>query len=111
MPGARSVLRRTGVQGHLRRRIEIDRGDVAISNDGSLRHARPGATQHTVRFSTSPKMSSYLVAMAVGDFQCLEAVTDSVPIRSCATPDKKNLGRIALESAQAVLAFTTATTH
>src|SRR5207249_377783 len=49
------------------------------------------------------KMSSYLVAMAVGDFQCLDGAQDGVPIRICATPDKKELGHLALESAQPVL--------
>ena len=33
-------------------------------------------------------MSSYLVAMAVGDFRCLDATEDGVPIRVCATPDQ-----------------------
>ena len=50
-------------------------------------------------------MSSYLVAMAVGDFQCLEGGADGTPIRICATPDKKALGQIALESAEQILTF------
>jgi aminopeptidase N len=86
--------------------LVIDRGDSAISN-GKVISDTPGPahTQHTMKFATSPKMSSYLVAMAVGDFQCLEASQDAVPIRICATPDKKDLGHIALESAQQVLKF------
>jgi aminopeptidase N len=84
----------------------VNRGDTAISN-GKLLSDTPGpaATQHTVRFAASPKMSSYLVAMAVGDFQCLEGAQDGVPIRICATPDKKELRHIALESAQQILKF------
>ena len=50
-------------------------------------------------------MSSYLVAMAVGDFECLDGAADDIPIRICATPDKRELGRIALESAQQILQF------
>ena len=50
-------------------------------------------------------MSSYLVAMTVGDFKCLEGASEGVPIRICATPDKRDLGRIALESAQQILTF------
>src|SRR5436190_4361637 len=86
--------------------LTIDRGDTAISN-GKLLSDTPGPaiTQHTVKFATSPKMSTYLVAMAVGDFQCLDGAADNVPIRVCATPDKKNLGRIALESAEQILRF------
>jgi aminopeptidase N len=50
-------------------------------------------------------MSSYLVAMAVGDFACLESSAEGIPIRICATPDKKELGRIALDAAAQILSF------
>jgi aminopeptidase N len=86
--------------------LTIDRGDSAISNGRILSDTLgPGVTQHTVKFATSPKMSSYLVAMAVGDFKCLDGAADGIPIRICATPDKTELGRIALESAQQILKF------
>ena len=86
--------------------LTIDRGDVAISNGKVLSDTPgPGNTQHTVKFATTAKMSSYLVAMAVGDFQCLEGAADNIPIRVCATPDKKELGHIALEAAQQTLSF------
>ena len=41
--------------------------------------------------------------MAVGDFKCVDGGADNIPIRICATPDKKDLLHIALESAQQVL--------
>jgi aminopeptidase N len=86
--------------------VTVDRGDTAISNGKVLSDtAGPAITQHTMKFATSPKMSSYLVAMAVGDFKCLDGATDGIPIRICATPDKKDMGRIALESAQQILQF------
>jgi aminopeptidase N len=86
--------------------LTIDRGDTAISNGKVLSDVPgPAITQHTMKFSTSPKMSSYLVAMTVGDFKCLEGAADNIPIRICATPDKRDLTRIALESAQQVLRF------
>jgi aminopeptidase N/puromycin-sensitive aminopeptidase len=74
--------------------MAISNGRVVSDTPG------PGAGRHTVTFSTSPKMSSYLVALAVGDFECLEAAADGTPIRVCTLPGKKALGRIALESAQ-----------
>jgi aminopeptidase N len=84
----------------------VDRGDTAISN-GKVVSDTPGPTPstHTLKFATSPKMSSYLVAMAVGDFVCTEGSQDGIPIRICATPDKKGLTRIALESAEQVMKF------
>jgi aminopeptidase N len=86
--------------------LVIDRGDTAISN-GKVLSDTPGPTptRHTMVFSPSPKMSSYLVAMAVGNFQCLTGAADGIPIRVCATPDKKDLGHIALQSAEQILTF------
>lgn len=80
--------------------VIADKGDTAISNgrivkDGPL----PGSTRHKITFSTSPKMSTYLVALAIGDWQCLERTVDGTPIRVCAEPDKKQYGQFALEAA------------
>ncbi|HVT03730.1 MAG TPA: M1 family metallopeptidase [Thermoanaerobaculia bacterium] len=84
----------------------VDLGDTAISNGAIVSDIPgPGAGKHTLRFSQSAKISTYLVAMAVGDFQCLTGAMDGIPIRICATPDKKNLGSFALESAQHILHF------
>src|SRR5581483_892787 len=86
--------------------VIADRGDRVISNGKTLSDVGgPVPTKHTVKFATTPKMSTYLVAMAVGDFQCREGGADGIPIRICATPDKKDLTRIALESAEEILHF------
>ena len=86
--------------------LVIDQSDVAISNGRVTSDTPgPGPNQHTVVFSETPKMSTYLVAMAVGDFECLSGAADAVPIRICATPGKKELGAIALESAEHILMF------
>ena len=86
--------------------LTIDRGDTAISNGKVLSDVPgPANTQHTMKFSTSAKMSSYLVAMTVGDFKCVEGAAENIPIRICATPDKRELTHLALESAQQVLRF------
>ena len=86
--------------------LTVDRGDTAISNGKVVSDtAGPSVTQHTIKFATTPRMSSYLVAMTVGDFKCLEGAAEGVPIRICATPDKRDLGRIALDAAQQLLTF------
>ena len=86
--------------------LTIDRGDTAISNGKVLSDViGPAVTQHTITFSTTAKMSPYLVAMTVGDFKCLDGAADTIPIRICATPDKRDLGRLALEAAQQILQF------
>jgi aminopeptidase N len=86
--------------------VVADRGDRVISNGRTLSDVGgPVPARHTVKFAQTPKMSSYLVAIAVGDFACTEGAADGIPIRICATPDKKNLTRLALESAQEILHF------
>jgi aminopeptidase N len=84
----------------------IDQGDHAISNGAVASDTPgPGAGKHTVTFDRTPKMSTYLVALAVGDFECLGGNTDGIPIRVCSTPDKKGQTGFALEAAQEILRY------
>ena len=84
----------------------IDTGDHAISNGAVLSDdAGPKPGTHTVKFATTPRMSTYLVALAVGDFVCSSASADGIPIRVCSTPDKKGQTALALEAAAEVLRY------
>ncbi len=84
----------------------VDKGDTAISNGTILSDAPgPESGKHTLQFSDSPKMSSYLVAMMVGDFACIGGGADGIPIRVCAVPEKKDLLSYALLSAENILKF------
>jgi aminopeptidase N len=86
--------------------LTIDARDSAISNGRVLSDTpAAGGTRHTVRFSTTPKMSSYLVAMAVGRFSCVEGSADNTPIRVCGMEGKQEMGRLALDMAQQTLKF------
>ncbi len=86
--------------------LVVDKSDTAISNGHIVSDTPgPGAGRHTIVFSPSPKMSSYLVAMAVGDFECLSGRSDNVPVRVCATPGKSQMAAIALDSAEQILKF------
>ena len=86
--------------------LVVDKGDTAISN-GVVLHDTPGPgdAKHALEFSTTARISSYLVAMAVGDFACVEGGADGIPIRVCATPDKKEQCRFALEAASHILHY------
>ena len=84
----------------------IDEKDHAISNGAVISDTPgPGAGRHTVRFETTPKMSTYLVALAVGDFECNAGSADGIPVRICSTPDKKQLTGFALESTQKIVEY------
>jgi aminopeptidase N/puromycin-sensitive aminopeptidase len=86
--------------------VIADKGDVGISNGKVVSDTPgPGADKHTIKFATSPKMSSYLVALVVGDFKCLEGSSDGIPIRVCGTPDKVQDGQFALETAEHAMHF------
>ncbi|HVJ07108.1 MAG TPA: M1 family metallopeptidase [Acidisarcina sp.] len=86
--------------------LVVDKGDTAISNTNLLSDTPgPAASQHTLHFATTPKMSTYLVAFLVGDFQCVSGQSDGVPIRACATPDKVELGKFAVTSAEYILHY------
>src|SRR5207302_6864402 len=50
-------------------------------------------------------MSTYLVAMAVGRFSCIEGTAESTAIRICGVEGKSEMGRIALDMAQQILKF------
>ena len=70
----------------------LDKGDTAISNTPIVSDKPgPAAGKHTLKFHTTPKMSTYLVAFLVGDFKCSSGTQDGVAIRTCATPDKVGL--------------------
>lgn len=86
--------------------LVVDKGDTAISN-GQIVSDKPGpgADKHTLEFSETPRMSTYLVAFLVGDFQCTTGTSDGVTIRSCATPDKVAYTSFALDVAKFALHY------
>jgi aminopeptidase N len=79
----------------------VDTGDTAISNSAiASDQPGPAAGKHTITFKSTPKMSTYLVALAVGDFEYVEGSADGIPIRVWTTPGKKNLGNYGLQVAE-----------
>ncbi|MFZ0760770.1 MAG: M1 family aminopeptidase [Candidatus Sulfotelmatobacter sp.] len=81
------------------------KGQVAISNSKVTSDTPGPGDRHTVRFATTPKMSSYLAALVVGNFEYIEGEADGIPIRVYSTPGKKEMGRFALETAERVLSY------
>ncbi|HEV2470772.1 MAG TPA: M1 family metallopeptidase [Candidatus Sulfotelmatobacter sp.] len=85
--------------------VIADKGMTAISNE-KIASDMPGpGDKHTVRFATTPKMSSYLAALVVGPFEYVEGEADGIPIRVYATTGKKEMGRFALQIASDVLRY------
>jgi aminopeptidase N/puromycin-sensitive aminopeptidase len=84
----------------------VDKGDTAISNGKIISDTPgPGENRHTIKFSPSPKMSSYLVALAVGDWSCSSDEEDGIPLRICSVPGKENQMHFAMDATKAILHY------
>src|SRR5438105_5236546 len=84
--------------------LVVDKGDTAISNS-SIKSDTAAGEKHRIQFATTPRMSTYLVAMLVGDFQCVEGGVDGTPIRVCGPPGHQEREQFALEAAQNIVHF------
>jgi len=85
--------------------VTAAKGDTAISNGRLLKDEPLAGNRHQMTFSTSPTMSTYLVALAIGDWQCLSRTVDGVPIRVCAVPEREQYGAFALDVAEHSIRF------
>ncbi|HEX6096493.1 MAG TPA: M1 family metallopeptidase [Thermoanaerobaculia bacterium] len=82
----------------------VDDGHIAISNGAQLSDTPgPSPGKHTVRFATTPRMSTYLVALTIGDFQCVRDEAGGIPVRICGTADKMPLAKFAMDTTKFVL--------
>src|ERR1051325_9019880 len=85
--------------------LVVDNGDTAISNGAIASDTPAGSGKHAIHFTPTRKMSTYLVAMLIGNFKCIDGGADGIPIRVCSIPGMENLGRFALSSAEATVKF------
>ncbi len=84
----------------------IDVGDTAISNGLVVSDTPgPGAGKHTMTFAPTKRMSPYLVAMLVGNWECIGGTADGIPVRVCGTPDRKAELGFALEATEFALRY------
>ena len=84
-------------------RVTVPKGDLAFSNapEAAREDATGGRT--TFRFSRTPAMPTYLVALATGPLEVREGKKSPAPLRLIATKGKTGLGGAALETAAAEL--------
>ena len=85
--------------------LTVDKGDTVISNGPEISDKKASDGKHTLTFQTTPRMSTYLVAFLVGDFECSKGKSDKTPIRVCSTPDKVKLTHFALAEAEKTLHY------
>jgi puromycin-sensitive aminopeptidase len=85
--------------------LVVDDNLTAISNARAMRETvLPGTGKKAVVFADTIKMSTYLVAFIVGEFEATDPVpAGGAPLRVCAVPGKKRLAGFALEIGTASL--------
>jgi aminopeptidase N len=91
--------------------IEIPDDQVALSNMPVKETREVGSDKKFVSFETTPVMSTYLLAWAVGDFEYIEAFTDreyngkKLPVRVYTTRGLVKQGHWALEHAPKIIDY------
>jgi puromycin-sensitive aminopeptidase len=84
----------------------VPKNKTAISNTLPVSVAEHEAGYQTIKFSPTPKMSTYLLAFIIGDFEYIESKTKrGVQVRVFTTPGKKHQAKFALECAVKTLDF------
>jgi puromycin-sensitive aminopeptidase len=78
---------------------------TAISNMPIASETPQGLGTKLVRFAESPIMSTYLLAIMVGEFECVEAQAEGILVRVWTTPGKREQGRFALDISCRLLSF------
>ena len=86
--------------------LMVPKGLVAISNTLETDIAEHDSGYKIVKFAPTPKMSTYLLAFIVGEFEWIEGRTkDNVLVRVFVTPGKKHQAEFALQCAIKSLEF------
>ena len=85
--------------------VEVPRGEGAVSNMPVEQTTELADGRQRVRFQQSPKMSPYLLFLAIGDFERLEKTAGPTTISVITRKGSADKGRFALESAAQLLPF------
>ncbi len=77
----------------------VEDGHMAITNGPEIGRRALGNGKVEVRFGTTMKMSTYIVAFVVGDLEASETIdVDGTPLRVIHVPGKSDLASFALEA-------------
>ncbi len=83
----------------------VDKDDTAISNNYVISDKPGPGDKHTIKFATTPKMSSYLVALTVGDWKCQHDEVDGIKLGVCTVPGQEHLAQFPLQATKAILHY------
>lgn len=86
--------------------VVVDEEHVAISNSKVI-SILPGPRHGTrrIRFATTPPLSTYMLALAIGPLDCLSGRHGDLPLRFCAQRGMEGKGRAIFEGTRELLSF------
>jgi aminopeptidase N len=82
-------------------KVTTPSGMIAVANAPEIAHASAGEAT-AFAFAPTKPLPTYLVALAVGDFDVTEGAKEPVPVRLIAPKGKGDLGGIALDTTAAI---------
>jgi len=86
--------------------LVVPKGKTAISNTLPISRLEHESGYEIVKFSPTPKMSTYLLAFIVGDFEYISGKTNTgILVRVFTTTNKKHQSKFALECAVKTIEF------
>jgi aminopeptidase N len=85
--------------------VTVPRSFLAVSNMPVIREEPVAPDSKQVAFAPTPKMSSYLFVLTVGELERLTAEADGVTVGVVTTAGKREQGRFALENAVKLLDY------
>lgn len=86
--------------------LDVPENCVAITNGELTSSTEIGEGRRVDNFAVTPKMSTYILAVVVGQMECFEKVSKTgTRLRVYATPGKAEQGLFALDATDRILAF------
>lgn len=86
--------------------VVVGARESAISNTRAISTLPgPGRGSRRIRFATTPPMSTYMLALAIGPFDCLSGRRGGVPVRFCAREGIETKGQATFEGAMELVEF------
>jgi aminopeptidase N len=85
--------------------VAVPKDEVAVSNMPVEAITELDGGRHRVRFQRTPKMSSYLLFLSIGDLERLERTVGSTKLAVVARKGSASKGQFALDSAEQLLGY------
>lgn len=85
--------------------VSLPRDYVAVSNMPIAESKEQGLNQKLVSFATTPRMSTYLLALVAGDMKAVQGQADGTPLAVYAPSGLEGQGEFALHAAEKILPY------